>query len=145
MGYFLMKLLGWTLDLQLQKKKPPPTMFTCEYIKTFRASTEKYWMSSVFFDEIQGCVLQVCSFIKTLVHYRIFSQKKTFFIFFKQLVFSIFPKQNLRWILFTAKLQSENVGLQLYWKKLHNRSFPENFPKFCDQLFFLVSPFVVKK
>ena len=98
-----------------------------------------------FFDEIQGCVLQVCSFIKTLVHYRLFPQKNTFFIFFKQLVFSIFPKQNLRWILFTAKLQSENVGLQLYWKKLHHRSFPENFPKFCNQLFFLISPFVVKK
>ena len=33
MESFLMKLLGWTLDLQLQWKKPPPQMFTCEYLE----------------------------------------------------------------------------------------------------------------
>ena len=32
-----------------------------------------------FFDEIQGCVLHGCSFIKTLVHYKPFSQKKRFY------------------------------------------------------------------
>ena len=31
------------------------------------------------FDKIQGCVLQCCSFIKTLLHYILFSQKKTLF------------------------------------------------------------------
>ena len=49
-------------------KNPPPRMFTCEYIRTFRASTERPCMSSAFFDKIQGCVLKGCSFIKTLVH-----------------------------------------------------------------------------
>ena len=48
-----------------------------------------------FFDKIQGCVLQGCSFIKTLVHFRLVSQKKYFFIFFKQLVFGKFSKKNL--------------------------------------------------
>ena len=47
-----------------------------------------------FFDKIQGCVLQGCSFIKTLVHCRLFSQIFfSNFIFCKQLVFGIFSKR----------------------------------------------------
>ena len=32
----------------LMKKKPPPKTFTCEYIRTFSASTGRSYMSSVF-------------------------------------------------------------------------------------------------
>ena len=44
MESFLMKLLGWTLDLQLQWKKAS----TCGYIKTFRASTDRSCICSTF-------------------------------------------------------------------------------------------------
>ena len=84
-------------------------MFTCGYI-TFQSFYRKALHQLSFFDEIQGCVLQGCSFIKTLVYYRSFSQKKDF-IFFKQLVFGTFSKKNLWWILFIAKLKSESCRL----------------------------------
>ena len=49
-----------------------------------------------FFDRIQGCVLQGCGFIKTLLHYRLFySKKKLSLFFFKQLVFDTFPEKNI--------------------------------------------------
>ena len=83
-------------------------MFTSVYFQTFyRKVLHELSVSN----KIQGCVLQGCSFIKTLLHYRLFSKKKTFLYFFKQQVFGTFPENNLWWIFFTAKLQSENCGL----------------------------------
>ena len=61
MESFLMKLQGWTLGLQLQWKKPPPSLHELS-----------------FFDKIEVCVLQDCSFIETLVHCRFFSQRRKF-------------------------------------------------------------------
>ena len=49
--------------------------------QNFQSFYRKVLHELSFFDKIQGCVLQGCSFIKALVHYRLFSQKKTFFIF----------------------------------------------------------------
>ena len=62
----------------LVKKKPPPKAFTCEYIRTFSASTGRSYMSSVFFHKTEGCLLQGCNFIKKLVHHRLFSQNIVF-------------------------------------------------------------------
>ena len=42
------------------------------------------------FDKIEGCALHGCRVIKTLTHYRLFSQKKTFFIFLKIASFQYF-------------------------------------------------------
>ena len=42
-------------------------------------------MSSTFFDKIGDCVLQDCTFIKTPVHHRLYSQKEDFFFFYSYL------------------------------------------------------------
>ena len=42
-------------------------------------------MSSTFFDKIGDCVLQGCTFIKTPVHHRLYSQKEDFFFFYSYL------------------------------------------------------------
>ena len=118
------------------KKKPPLRMFTCEYIRTFGSSRERSCMSSVFFDKIQGCVLQRWSFIKTLVHYRLFSQKRLSLFFFKQLVFGTFPKNNLWWILFIAKLQPENCRLITLLKETSSQKFPKEFSKLLQSIIF---------
>ena len=73
----------------LVKKKPPPKTFICDYIRTFSASTGRSYMSSVFFNKTEGCVLQGCNFIKKLVHHRLFFK----ILFFKTASFRyIFQK-----------------------------------------------------
>ena len=80
---FSVKLLGWTLDLQLHWKKPPPRMFICEYIRTFRASTERSAKSSAFLITFKvvyyraAALLRRCSTI-----YFFLKKKKRLFKFF---------------------------------------------------------------
>ena len=62
----------------LVKKKPPPKIFTFEYIRTFSAPTGRSYMSTAFFHKTEGCVLQGCNFIKKLVYHRVFSQNIAF-------------------------------------------------------------------
>ena len=73
------------------EKKPAPKTFTCEYTRTFSASTRRSYISSVFFHKTEGCVLQGCNFIKKLVHHRLFSRN----IFLRQLVFGTYSKKYL--------------------------------------------------
>ena len=98
-----------------------------------------------FFDKIQVYVLQAAALLRRCSTIDFFLKKETFFIFFNQLVFGTFPEKNLWWIFFIAKLQSENCRLITLLKETPPRSFPENFPNFCNQLFFLISPSVGKK
>ena len=77
------------------KKNPPPRMFTCEYIKTFRSSTEKPCMSAVFLIKFRVVYCKVAALLRRWFTTDFFLKKKTFFIFFKQLVFGMFPKKNL--------------------------------------------------
>ena len=81
MESFLMKLLGWTLDLQLQWKKASTKDVYLWIYYNFQSFYRKVLHELSGSDKIQGCVLQGCSFIKTLLHYRLFSEKNTFFIF----------------------------------------------------------------
>ena len=117
-----MKLLGWTLDLQRQWKKPPLSLHELS-----------------FFDKIEGCVLQGCSFIKTLVHCRLFFLKKQLFLSFsKQLLSGTFSENNLWWILFIAKLQSKNCRLITLLKETPSQ---ELLWQFFNQLFFAIDYF----
>ena len=60
-----------------------------------------------FFDKIKGFILRGCNFIKTLVHYRVFSQN----ILFKTASFRyIFQKEHMVSSPY-LKLQSENCRL----------------------------------
>ena len=79
---FLIKLPGWTLDLQLQWEKPSTKYVYLWIYWNFQSFYRKVLHELSFFDKIQGYVLQGWSFIKMLVHYRLFSQKKYFSIFF---------------------------------------------------------------
>ena len=79
MELFLMKLLRWTLDLQLQLKKAATKDIYPWIYQNFQSFYRKVLHELSLFDKIQGCVLQYCSFIKTLLHYIFFSQKKTLF------------------------------------------------------------------
>ena len=86
----------------------------------------------LFFYRTELCVLQGCNFIKTLVHHIFFL--KIFFL--KQLVFGAYSKNNLLWVFFTAKLQSEHCRFVTLLKELHHRNFFEKFLNFCNDLFF---------
>ena len=77
-----------------------------------------------------------CCIIKTLVHYILFSQKKAFFIFFTQLVFGIFSKKNLWWILFIAKLQPENCRVITLMKETLSWKLPWEFSKLLQSIIF---------
>ena len=76
-----MKLREWTLDLQLQWKKASTKDVYLWIYYNFQSFYRKVLHELSSSDKIQGCVLQGCSFIKTLLHYRLFSEKNTFFIF----------------------------------------------------------------
>ena len=138
MESLLMKLLGWTLDLQIQWKKASTKDVYLWIYQNFQSFYRKVLHEPNLFDKIQGSVLQGCSFIKTLLHYRLFSQKKTLFIFFKQLVFGTFPEQNLRWIFFVAKLQSGNCMFITLLKETPPQKFPWEFPKHLQPVIFLI-------
>ena len=132
-----MKLLGWILDLQLQWRSASTKNVYLKIYKNFLSFYRKVLHELSFFDKIEGCVLKGCSFIKTLVHYRLFPQKKTLFIFFKQLVFGTFSKKkNLWWILFIAKLQPENCRLITLLKETSSQKFPKEFSKLLQSIIF---------
>ena len=80
-------------------------------------------MSSAFFEKIEDCVRQGCNFIKTTIDFFV----KIFFV--KQLVFSTYSENNLWWVLFIDKLQSEHCKNSII-------EFSEKFLNFCNQLFF---------
>ena len=48
-----------------------------------------------FFDKIEGCVMQACSFIVTLVHHRLFSPKTTFSFFILLKKAGLFQKESV--------------------------------------------------
>ena len=49
----------------LMKKKPPPKTFTCEYIRTFSASTGRSYMSSVFFIKLRAVYYRVATLLRS--------------------------------------------------------------------------------
>ena len=65
--------------------------------------------------------------------------------FLKQLVLDTYSKNNLWWVLFIAKLQSEHCRLVTLLKELHHRIFSEKFSNFCNQLFFATFSFMKKQ
>ena len=70
-------------------------MFTCEYITTFRASTEHSCMSSVFLIKFRAVYFRAAALLRrwSTVDFFLKFFSQTFFIFFKQLVFGIFSKR----------------------------------------------------
>ena len=81
MKSFLMKLLGMTFRPATSVKKslhqrclPVNILELSKLLQKGLALAQLFWWNT-------ACALQDCSFIKMLVHYRLFSQKKTFFIF----------------------------------------------------------------
>ena len=58
-------------------------------------------------------------------------------IFFKHLVFGIFPEKNLLWILFIAKLRYENCRLIALLKETPQHKFPWEFSKLLQWIIFL--------
>ena len=83
-------------------------MFTREYIRTFRASTERSCMSTAFLIKLRVVYYSPAALLRHWSTTDFFS-KNTFFVLFKQLVFGTFSKKSLWLILFIAKLQSELV------------------------------------
>ena len=83
------------LDLESSKTS------SCKYINIFRAATICRTISTIcryvgptlvpFFDEITGCVLEACNFIKMFVQHRLFFQN----IFLRQLVVGTNLKNNM--------------------------------------------------
>ena len=71
-------------------------MFTGEYIRTFRASTEKPCMSSAFLIEFRVVYYRVAALLRRCSTIDFFTQKKKLSLFFfKQLVFDTFPEKNI--------------------------------------------------
>ena len=108
--------------------------FASECITTFSASTGTSYKSSVFFDKIEGCVLQGCTSIKLAHHWR-FSQN----ILFNTTSFRYYSKNNLWWVLFIVKLQSKHCRVVILLKENHHRHFPEKIWNFRSQSCFVTS------
>ena len=62
------------------KKKPPPRMFTGEYIRTFSVSTGRYYLSSAFLVKLRVEYYRTATLIRRWSIIGFFSQKITFFI-----------------------------------------------------------------
>ena len=119
------------------KKIAPPRMFTCEYTRTFRASTVRSCMSSAFLIKFRVVYYKAAALLRRCSTIAFFLKKKTFFIVFKQLVFGTFPKKNLWWIFFIAKLQSENCRLITLLKETPPYKFPWELSKILQSIVFL--------
>ena len=65
--------------------------------------------------------------------------------FLKQLVLDTYSKNNLRWVLFIAKLQSEHCRLVTLLTELDHWLFSEKFSNFSNQLFFATFLFMKKQ
>ena len=85
--------------------------FTCEYIRTFWASAGRSCMSSAFLIKFRVVYWRAAALLRYWPTIDLRLKKILFLFFFKQLVFCTFSKKNLKWILFIAKLQSENCRL----------------------------------
>ena len=114
-------------------------LWTCKFSK--KASTKEVYLRAVYY-KVRGW-----NFIKTLVHYVLFSQKKRvlLFLFFPRLVFHAYSKRICGEFSIKESCSLNTVGLQIYWKKLNHRNFSEKFPKFRNRLFSAASSFVLKK
>ena len=89
-------------------------------------------MSSAFLMKFRVVYYRAEALLRRWSTMNFFLKKKTFFIFFKQLVFGTFSKKNLWWILFIAKLQSENCRLITLMKET-----PWEFSKLLQSIIFL--------
>ena len=130
-----MKLLGWTLDLQLQWKKPSPRMFTCEYISIFRASAERSYMSSVFLIKFRVVYHRAAALLRRWSTIDFFL-RKILFLFFLTASFRYIFQKNLWWILFIAKLQPENCRFITLLKETPSLRFPREFSKLLQSIIF---------
>ena len=81
------------------------------------------------------------NFIKLLARNLFFPQN----IFLKQVVLDTYSKNNLWWVLFIAKLQSEHCRLVTFLKEFHHRIFSDKFSNFWNQLFFATFLFMKKQ
>ena len=90
MESFLMKLMGWTLDLQLEwKKASAKDVYNCECIKTFRASVEGFCMSSDFLITFRVVYYRAAALLRRWSTMDFFLKKILFLLFFLNSYFSV--------------------------------------------------------
>ena len=98
-------------------------------------------MSSAFLKKLRIEYYRAAILLRHSAPY-IFSSK---YIFLKQLVLDTYSKNNLRWVLFIAKLQSEHCRLVTLLTELNHWLFSEKFSNFSNQLFFTTFSFMKKQ